>query len=172
MKASAVRKEFEQAGEYRDWRQTVERMLDRQQRVAAPVLEHNAVLVLPGVVSGTVQLFLVRFGRHVETVTLPAEPSATEVAHLKERLAQHFHPEVPRPERYLREEVDEVRVLAHWMFVYRESSQQVFWEETQEVEALLQQVLQLLPSAAEGERDALRPSLRMEDGGETPFGRL
>ena len=127
--------------EYRDWFQKLERMLGKQQTVAAPVLDHNAVLVQPGVGQGTIHLFLVRFGRHAETVTLSQPPQDDEVAHLRDRLARHFDPAQERPARYYKQEVDEVRLLAHWLYLHRDSTLPVRWTPNRDVDDFLEEIL-------------------------------
>lgn len=127
MQAAAAALEYEQAAEYRDWFQKLERMLGKQQRVAAPVLDHNAVLVQPGVEQRTLHLFLIRFGRPAETLTLSQPPQDDEVARLRDGLARHFDPAQERPARYFKQEVDEVRLLAHWLYLHRDTTRPVRW---------------------------------------------
>ncbi|MFQ5571285.1 MAG: DEDD exonuclease domain-containing protein [Rhodothermales bacterium] len=141
MREAATAMKYELAGEYRDWLQRLEHLLDKQQRVASPVLDHNAVLVQPGREPGTSQLFLVRFGRHAETCIVAQPPKDDEIAHLRERLAYHFNPDQERPARYLKREVEEVRLLAHWMYVRRNSTQPVRWQPGHDLDAFLEAVL-------------------------------
>ena len=142
MQAAAAALEYEQAAEYRDWLQRLERMLTKQQKVAAPVLNHNAVLVQPGLEDGAVQLFLIRFGRHAETVTLSQPPPPDEVARLRDRLAHHFDAARERPARYFKKEVDEVRLLAHWMYLHRDSTLPVRWTPDCDLDAFLAEIMQ------------------------------
>lgn len=153
MREAAGRMAYEEAGQYRDWMRRLSQMLDKQQRVAAPVLAHNAVLYLPGVVDGTVQLYLVRFGRLVETVTLAVPPTAEAVAHLRERLALHFDPAREEPDRYMKQEIDEIRVLAHWMYVHRDSTAQIGWQPGRDIDDLLAEVLRVVDTAPAVEAD-------------------
>lgn len=141
MKAAAAEMDFEQAAEYRDWLRRLGRMSAKQEAIAAPVLEHNAVLVLPGVLPETRQGYLVRFGRHVDTVTLSEPPTPEEVAQLRERLGVHFDPDQPRPERYFKKEVEEVRLLAHWLYVHRDSALSVHWNAVEPLDVFLEQIL-------------------------------
>ncbi|HYE57801.1 MAG TPA: hypothetical protein VD948_04815, partial [Rhodothermales bacterium] len=66
-----------------------------------------------------------RYGRHVATCTLRVPPSDTDLASLDAFLAEHFSTDGPAPERYNRREIDEVRVLAHWLYVHRRSARHV-----------------------------------------------
>ncbi|MGI9175741.1 MAG: hypothetical protein ACR2GR_10535, partial [Rhodothermales bacterium] len=126
MKVEASTLNFEQAALYRDWLRRLERMMHKQAALAAPVLHHNAVIVLPE--TDGAQLTLVRYGRPVETLTLAASPVSTDVRHLRERLSTWFCGDQEEPERYFKQEIDEVRVLAHWMYVYREQARAVHWQ--------------------------------------------
>lgn len=125
MREVAARREYELAGQYRDWLRALERMTGRQREVAAPVLEHHGVIVQPGEQPGTRQLFVVRYGRHVESATVAHPLDAAGGTRLADLVARHFAAEPPRPERYLKREIDEVRMLAHWLYVHRGSTQQV-----------------------------------------------
>ena len=126
MKVEASALHFEQAALYRDWLRRLERMMRKQSALAAPVLHHNAVIVLPEPEGA--QLTLVRYGRPVETQMLPASPAPADVRHLREHLAAHFCGRQEEPERYFKQEIDEVRVLAHWMYVYRAQARAVHWQ--------------------------------------------
>ncbi|QXD14644.1 DEDD exonuclease domain-containing protein [Rhodocaloribacter litoris] len=150
MRAAAANLDFEQAAALRDARDMLARLLDRQQAVAAAVLDHHAVMVLPGPPEAddpgpgappTARLLCVRFGRLVATLTLPLPPGADDVIRLRARLARHFDPGSPRPERYLKEEVDEVRLLAHWLYVHRGRTPTVRWQPGDDFEAFVAAVL-------------------------------
>jgi DNA polymerase III subunit epsilon len=145
MKRAASQMEFEQAAQYRDWSRRLEYMLEKQKCVASPVLEHNAVLLLPGEAPEKVQLYFVRSGRHLETLTVPCRPTPGDEKAIRERVLRYYTPEAEPPERYFKPQVDEMRVLAHWMYVYRETLRKVPWEETSS-EAFMQRL------AAEMER--------------------
>jgi DNA polymerase-3 subunit epsilon len=142
MQRAADAMKYEDAAEYRDWLKRLRRLLSRQRCVASPVLEHNAVLVQPATKQDAVQLYLVRFGRHAETITLPMPPTTQQRKHLRARLAHHFDAAQDRPERYFKQEVDEVRILAHWMYVHRDSMESVHCEPGTALDALLDEVLE------------------------------
>ncbi|NBC16851.1 MAG: DEDD exonuclease domain-containing protein [Bacteroidetes bacterium] len=142
MQRAADAMKYEDAAEYRDWLKRLRRLLSRQRCVASPVLEHHAVLVQPATKQDAVQLYLVRFGRHAETITLPMPPTEQQRKHLRARLAHHFDAAHDRPERYFKQEVDEVRILAHWMYVHRDSMESVHWSPGMALDVLLDAVLE------------------------------
>ncbi len=141
MREASADMKYEEAGEYRDWMQRLERLLDKQEQMAAPVLQHNAVLVHPGAEADTAECYVIRFGRLAETVVLTLPPINGQREHLHERLAEHFDAALERPARYLKQEVDEVRILAHWLYVHRDSTTSIQWHPDQALEDLVEQVL-------------------------------
>ncbi len=142
MFAASARLDFEEAARFRDMLHRLQTMLRKQRVVAAPVLAHNAALLLPGAGGEKVQVFLVRYGRHVETLTLSAALPIEEELLLADRVAVHFGEKVVQPDRYMKREVDEVSLLAHWMFVHREALRKVQWLPDQPPESFARAVLQ------------------------------
>ncbi len=134
MLEAATRREFELAGTYRDWLAALDRMADHQKLAGSSVLEHHAAVVQNGVSPGTVQVFAIRYGRHTGTHTLSLAPSAADLAGLDAFLGAQFAP-APAPERYAKREVDEVRLLAHWLYVHRTSARHVPFQEAMAPEA-------------------------------------
>ncbi len=140
MMDAAARREYERAGQARDWLRALERATGQGRRVAASVLDHHGVIVQPGEVEGTRQLFVVRYGRHAETLALAETRAEADEKALDSLLARHFGAEPPRPERYLKREIDEVRLLAHWLYVHRDSAQQVAFLPGTPLDAFARQV--------------------------------
>ena len=140
MQQASTNLEFEQAAEFRDWHDEIERMMDRQQAIAAPVLEHNAVAVLPAPEDDAVQCFFVRFGRPVESHSATVPFSADDRVHLEARLAHHFDPAQDPPDRYSKRDVDEIRLLAHWLYVHRDEVAQVRWDTSLSPDAMRQHI--------------------------------
>ena len=143
MQQASANLEFEQAAEFRDWHDEIERMMDRQEAIAAPVLEHNAVAVLPAPGDDAVQCFLIRFGRPVESHTASVPFSSDDRAHLEARIAHHFDPDQDPPERYSKRDVDEIRLLAHWLYVHRDEVAQVRWGAAGDPEGMRQRIEQV-----------------------------
>jgi len=156
MQQASANLEFEQAAQFRDWHDEIEHLLDRQQAIAAPVLEHNAVVALPGASGGAVQLFVVRFGRPVETVAVRLPPSDEARARLEAKLAHHFDPAQERPKQYSKRDVDEIRLLSHWLYVHRDEIAHVRWSADVSVDAWRERVEAAARAAADvhaAERD-------------------
>ncbi|PSQ85251.1 MAG: hypothetical protein BRD40_00505 [Bacteroidetes bacterium QS_1_65_9] len=93
--------------------------------MAASVLDHHAVVVQPN--ETETHLLAVRFGRLAETFSLACNPAASERERVRERLQACFAGDAAaeRPERYHKEEVEEVRLLVQWMYEQRDSINQV-----------------------------------------------
>ena len=43
-------------------------------------------------------------------------------------MAEHFDPAMKRPQRYAREEIEDVRVLVHWLYAHREAIERLDWK--------------------------------------------
>jgi DNA polymerase-3 subunit epsilon len=141
MRAAAAERAFEQAGWYRDQLDRLRKMVARQRPFAAPVHDQHAVLVEPGLRAGEVQLFVLRFGRLVETRSLPVPPSAEDVAELRGRIATHFDPAAEAPPLFERADVDEINILARWVRMNEESAHHVHWRPGRSPEDMVAAVL-------------------------------
>ncbi|MEM6326465.1 MAG: DEDD exonuclease domain-containing protein [Bacteroidota bacterium] len=147
MHQAAAAREFENAAWYRDQRERLQRTLGRQRQIAAPVHDHNVILVealAPGYndfEDGGAQLFLIRHGRLAARFDLPSTLDDATVEHLRDTLEEHFDPMSPPPEQHLRADVDEMRILAAWMRRFPGASRQVRWEPHLPTEEFLTDVL-------------------------------
>ena len=124
MMEAAARREYETAATLRDASAALERMADRQRLFAAPVHEVHAFAVQDGVEPETVQVFAIRHGRHAATLTLYLPLGDAGAAKLAAFAADHTAP-ADVPARYFKREIDEVRLLAHWLYVHRASARLV-----------------------------------------------
>ena len=122
---AASRREYELAGWYRDQLRRLQRAMTRQRQVASSVHEHHAVLVEPHAAGGA-QLFFIRYGRLASRLDVPAD-AALAAPIVADALARHFDPTATMPARFERHEVDEIRILAHWMRLHPEATRQVRW---------------------------------------------
>jgi DNA polymerase-3 subunit epsilon len=147
MHAAAARLEFESAGWYRDQLRRLRRTLGRQKQVASPVHDHHAVLVEPlapgygGREDGGAQLFFLRYGRLVGRLDLPAGPDPAAEALLRAALEAPFDPAAPPPDRFERADVDEIRILAHWMRLHPGRHRQVRWAPGTDADGFVEAVL-------------------------------
>ena len=127
MKQASKNLEFEKAAEFRDGYRTLDRMLEKQEAVAAPVLEHNAALLHPHPGEGTTDVLFVRFGRFVKSVRVERSNAAAR-RELREAAEDDFDPSASRPDTLDRRDVDAIRLLSHWMYANRSSLVSVRWD--------------------------------------------
>lgn len=126
MRRAAAQYEFEEAAEYRDWLRHLEWIYERREGLAMPLFDRNVALVLVGDNGESVQVILVREGRHEATLRLTTPLARAEEQRLRE-CAAVFSESTP-PQRYLEREIDEVRIVAQWMYQRREQLTVVPWE--------------------------------------------
>ena len=126
MQRASDQLDFEKAAQYRDWYRQLERMLEKQERVAAPVVQHNAALIHPH--EEKVDVLFVRFGQFVESVQIERPVSDAVVEDLADPVARIFDPDDERPSELSRRQVDEIRLLSHWMYAKRRTLRKVPWE--------------------------------------------
>ena len=123
MSAASTAMDYEKAALFRDQYDMVTRLLARQECIAAPVLEHNAVVIDRSMKDEMCRLLVIQYGRLVETIVLTAH-SDLAVDQLERTLHDRLHHYFPlskdRPARYMRTEIEEIRLLAHWLFVHRD----------------------------------------------------
>ena len=72
MKAASLEMDYELAALYRDQYELVSMLLEKQKCIAAPVLEHNAIVIDRSIKDGHCRLLFVRHGRLVETLKCAA----------------------------------------------------------------------------------------------------
>ena len=152
MHEAAARREFESAGWYRDQLRRLQRTMGRQRTIASAVHEHDAVLVeplAPGYVDrdglaypeGGAQLFMLRYGRLVGRLDLPADVTEADRLALSDALAEHFDDAVPPPETHGRPDVDEMRMLANWARLHTDGARQVRWRADLDPDTFVESVL-------------------------------
>ena len=127
MQQASADLDFEQAATFRDWLDQLEGILARQQIVAAPIQQHNAALVVPAPAADALQVILIRFGRPVDSITLSvdAEPEADR---LEEAVRDHFSADQDAPGQFSKREVDEIRLLAHWVHTRDDECVHIRWK--------------------------------------------
>ncbi|MFK7845369.1 MAG: DEDD exonuclease domain-containing protein, partial [Rhodothermales bacterium] len=128
MKAASIEMDYEQAAQYRDHKELVTLLLEKQRNIASPVLEHNAVVIDRSINDGHRRLLFVRHGRLIETMKCTLPPQEEERKQIEDKLALHFDgDETNRPDRYFKAEIEDIRLLAHWLYVNRDASEKIDW---------------------------------------------
>jgi excinuclease ABC subunit C len=116
MAAAASAERFEQAGQLRDAMRTVQTLVDRHQKMAAPDLSARDVFGLKlGPAGAVVQIFLVRGGRVVDRVELVTEaaegPLTGEADVVAAAIAQFYEAATAPPEVHVPVAPDESEAL-------------------------------------------------------------
>jgi len=140
MQRAATDLAFEEASRYRDMLKRVERMLRRQEVVAAPILKHHAVVLEPGATPGTLNVLCLRFGQLEEVLVVPAALPPVAMERLRTRFRALFDPTVEQPAPYRKREVDALRLVAQWLHGNRDALTQIRWEPTLSPESLATRV--------------------------------
>ncbi|MEO0742644.1 MAG: DEDD exonuclease domain-containing protein [Bacteroidota bacterium] len=141
MRQAAARLDFEEAGFYRDQFRRLERTLGRQQHIASAVHDHHAVLVEPGLREGDVQLFVIRHGRLVAMHDLPVPPTPDDLSALDGLLEEHFDPSVAPPDVIGKADVDQTRILLHWMHRHPDRARQIRWHDGDDLATMRDAIL-------------------------------
>lgn len=155
MREAAAVLDFEQARFYRDQLRSLEKVLARQQQIAVPVLAHHAVVAQAGAEPGTTILLFVRFGRLAGSFVLPDTPSPEKINALRDALALHFDAAQTPPERYLRPEVEEVRMLSSWLYRNQGSLRTLRWHPDCPPEAFAETVMEMAPLGVGPQREGV-----------------
>ena len=171
MHEAAARRDYEGAALLRDDLNALDRMADRQRLFAAPVHEVHAFLVEDAVEPETVQVLAIRHGRHVGTLALPRVLAAEDNARLAAFLAAHLVAAGP-PARYFKREIDEVRLLAHWLYVHRASARIVRVEAADSSATVLARIRDALVAPDDGVDDDDADLLDADDEPDTPAAAL
>ena len=154
MKAAAAELDYEQAGIYRDWQKRLQRVLTKREAIASRVLDHNAIIIHRPP-EGARRLLVISRGRHAETISVEEDlEGALEAL----RLVAHrrFVVDAAGPDSYREREIDEVYLLAHWLYVHRQEVTQVRWEDGEDAEDLVRRVRLELLAAVRTERQVTR----------------
>ncbi len=141
MRECARQLEFEQARECRDSIERLRRLLAQQETVASPIMDHNAVHVLRDARHNVVKLFFIRFGRLAQTYTAGDNPTGDQERAIRFLCRKLYPGDQARPVRYMREEIDEIRILANWLYATRKRSDIIRWTSDMPAEDLFDQVL-------------------------------
>lgn len=123
MRSAAAALEFEKAARWRNALQHLEEVANRGGVVAMSVFDRNLAVICP--LEAVVLVHLVRFGLCVKTITVQPPLQPADVHSINTSVAAHYSSLGDVPQRFSRQEADEIRVLAHWMYQERERVQVV-----------------------------------------------
>ena len=149
MQQASEDREFEKAAEFRDRVESLERILDRQALMAAPVRQHHAVLVHRPDESDTADILFVRFGRFAKSMTCRVPPSQEQRAQLADECRRHFDPEADSPSDFSKRATDELRLLSHWTNAHRDELSVVRWTPERPSSFVVDQIERILADPVE-----------------------
>lgn len=120
MATAAQERRYEDAARLRDLVQASERLVVKQHLLSAPILEQHVAVVAPSHERGRVQVLAIRKGRLAGTLTVSTTPTEDEHAALLDFAQQSITPD-SKPSRYMKREVEEVRLVLHWLYANRDA---------------------------------------------------
>jgi DNA polymerase-3 subunit epsilon len=126
--------EFEEAAELRNRIGELRRIFKREERIADSVNSNNVLIVLPAAESGKREIFLVRFGRLAAQVVVGSRTPEVKLRRLIER---HYFDGAVAPDHCRREEIDEIKIIASYLYQYRDAGRFVYVERDADVEVVL-----------------------------------
>jgi DNA polymerase-3 subunit epsilon len=133
MRAHAEALEFEEAAALRDRMTEMQKIFQRKQRIADSVNTNNVVIVLPSTEAGKVEVFMIRFGRLARQLLVSRRFPEVTISRL---IDETYFDGAAVPPHYRREEIDEVRIIASYLFRHRESGSFLYVEPADTVESL------------------------------------
>ena len=120
MRREAQALAFERAARLRDQVSFLEEVQSRRSSLASPVLDHNAVWIHE-LAPGELTLYLIRFGRLAVEIVVDRGSWGARFDEIRARMEDVFRSDKQRPERYGKREIDEIRIIASWLFRVRDS---------------------------------------------------
>ncbi len=119
MHSAAAAMEYEKAARWRNALQHLEEIANRGGVVAISVFDRNMAVICP--LEAIAIVHLVRFGLCVQTITVQIPLRQADIGRIRGALATHYSSLEDVPQRFSRQEADEIRVLAHWLYQEREN---------------------------------------------------
>ena len=144
--------EFEEAAELRNRIAELRRIFKREERIADSVNSNNVLIVLPAAEQGKREIFLVRFGRLAAQVVVG---SRTPEVKLRKLIERHYFDGAVAPAHCRREEIDEIKIIASYLYQYRDVGRFIYVEPGEDVGAVLDRLRGVLLGEGRG---------RIEDG--------
>ncbi len=118
MRSAAAAMEYEKAARWRNALQHLEEMANRGGVVAISVFDRNMAVICP--LEAIALVHLVRFGLCVKTIAVQVPARPAEIRSVRAAVTTHYSLLEDVPQRFSRQEADEIRVLAHWMYQERD----------------------------------------------------
>lgn len=137
MRMHAEALEFEEAALFRDRIGELQKIFQRKQRIADSVNANNVVIVLPSVEKGKREVFMIRFGRLARQLVVSRRfPDVT----MRRLLQAVYQDGATLPPHYRREEIDEVRIIASYLFRHRESGSFIYIDPAESPDVLCDRI--------------------------------
>ena len=131
---------FEQAASFRDLLDMVQRSSGLKRGVAPSVLDQHVLLIA----EQKTAILVIRFGRLVHSLRVTAPLLDSDGRSIEEAIKTYFDSKMEVPDRYLKAQAEEIRLLAHWIYVNEKDIQAVFWTPDLSTEVFFQQVMHVL----------------------------
>ncbi len=149
MRRASEQLDFEKAATIRDTVEGLEKILEKQRVMAAPVRGQNAALVHDRTDGEGVDVLFVRFGRFVESVSCSVPPTTEQRSRLVKCCRDHFDPQGTPPSTFSKRATDEIRLLSHWTYAHHDELRVVPRQPGQPVEVLLNAIEDVLSDPVE-----------------------
>jgi len=120
MQDAAEQLDFERAKVFRDEIEFLRSFSERPYRAEFSVLGHNAVWIERSDAGDQCTILGIRRGRLASDVTVSVPPSMSELEALRETVGRSFTSDDTAPLPYRRKEIDEIRIIASWIYRKRE----------------------------------------------------
>lgn len=143
MRREADALQFERAARLRDHLAFLQDVSTRRSSLASPVLDHNAVWA-HWVGRGCLTLYMIRYGRLAAEVVLDEGTALSRLTEVGDRVMEVYGVEGLRPTRYGKREIDEIRIIASWLFRSRESLEPIPLSEPDAVDDLVGRVVKVV----------------------------
>jgi DNA polymerase III subunit epsilon len=147
MHVAAERLDFEQARFIRDQMERLRRITAGQRPFGRPIHDVHGVL-LEDDARGGMQAFILRCGRLVERVEMHASENGSRSDTLSEALTRQLDPDLTSARIFERAEVDEIKILTHWLRCDGVDSRLLSWEPGMPVDELMARLPWESPAAS------------------------
>jgi len=135
-KAEAL--EFEEAAEIRNQLRELERMAAAGERVARAINQHNGIVVLPAGDGRSREVLFLRRGRLIHEMRIG---SRLPVRTLERNIARIYGDDSAARQRYGREGIDAVRIIATYIHQHRDVGGRVMVEEGEDAAAIVERLV-------------------------------